>query len=148
MARNSMQMVYRSIPNQLVFGINPKLPNVMNESLPALEGKSFSETLNHYLEVLHKARTKWKRMHSEALLKAFKGFNHFKAPVLTASYMQYILKHRKLPKQYMAYEQFLGIYYEESHFYGLIICLRSKTLFTVDGLNKSQNPNHNINKNI
>ena len=56
MARNSMQMVYGFSPNQLVFGSNPNLPNVMNEGLPALEGKSFSETLNHHLDVLHSAR--------------------------------------------------------------------------------------------
>ena len=56
MAKNSMQMVYGFSPNQLVFGINPTLPNIMNEGLPALEGKTFSETLAKHLDALHAAR--------------------------------------------------------------------------------------------
>ena len=56
MAKNSMQMVYGFNPNQLVFGINPKIPNILNEGLSALEGRSFSDTLNYHLDVLHKAR--------------------------------------------------------------------------------------------
>ena len=56
MAKNSMTMVYGFSPNQLVFGINPCLPNVLNEGLPALEGRTFSETLATHLDALHSAR--------------------------------------------------------------------------------------------
>ena len=56
MAKNSMAMVYGYSSNQLVFGCNPKLPNIVNGGLPALEGKTFSETLAKHLNVLHDAR--------------------------------------------------------------------------------------------
>ena len=56
MAKNSMQMVYGFSSNQLVFGINPNLPNIMNAGLPALEGRTSSETLADHLNVLHSAR--------------------------------------------------------------------------------------------
>ena len=56
MAKNSMAMVYGYSSNQLVFGCNPKLPNIVNGGLPALEGKTFSETLAIHLNVLHDAR--------------------------------------------------------------------------------------------
>lgn len=38
---------------QLVFGRNPKLSCVMNDSLPALEGTTCSETLGKFLIDLH-----------------------------------------------------------------------------------------------
>ena len=56
MAKNSMQMVYGFSSNQLVFGTNPNLPNIMNGGLPALEGRTSSETLAEHLNVLHSAR--------------------------------------------------------------------------------------------
>ena len=56
MAKNSMQMVYGYSSNQLVFGTNPNLPNIVNGGLPAVDGKTFSETLAKHLNVLHSAR--------------------------------------------------------------------------------------------
>ena len=91
------------------------------------------------------ARIKWEQLQSEALLRIFRGFHRHKNPILTASYMQYILRHGKLPRQCQAYEQFLGIYYENKHFYGINICLKNRNLFTLDGLNHSQIENHSIN---
>ena len=56
MAKNSMQMVYGFSSNQLVFGTNPNIPNIMNGGLPAMEGRTSSETLAEHLNVLHAAR--------------------------------------------------------------------------------------------
>lgn len=55
-AKNCLQMVGGYSPYQLVFGRNPKLPNVMNDSLPALEGTTISETLGKHLNALHASR--------------------------------------------------------------------------------------------
>ena len=43
MARNPLQMWNGYSCHQLVFGENPNLPNIMNDNLPALEGKTSSE---------------------------------------------------------------------------------------------------------
>ena len=56
MAKNSMQMVYGFSSNQLVFGTNPTIPNIMNGGLPAMEGRTSSETLAEHLNILHSAR--------------------------------------------------------------------------------------------
>ena len=57
MAKNSLQMVYGYSPNQLVFGKNPKLPNVVTDGPPAWENKTASEVLAKHLNALHSART-------------------------------------------------------------------------------------------
>ena len=49
MAKNSLRMVYGYSPNQLIFGINPVLPNILSAGPPALEGRPFSETLGKLL---------------------------------------------------------------------------------------------------
>ena len=56
MAKNSLQMWHGFSSYQLVFGVNPKLPNVMTDQLPALEGTSTSEILVKHLNSLHAAR--------------------------------------------------------------------------------------------
>ena len=56
MAKNSMQMVYGCSPNQLVFGVNPKLPNILTKGIPALQGRTFSETLATHLDTLSAAK--------------------------------------------------------------------------------------------
>ena len=48
MAKNSMQMVYGYSSNQLLFGTNPYLPNIMTNGLPALEGKHLRSISMHY----------------------------------------------------------------------------------------------------
>ena len=52
MAKNSMQMVYGYSSNQLVYGTNPNLPNIMTNGLPALEGRTSSEVLAMHLNAL------------------------------------------------------------------------------------------------
>ena len=56
MARNSLQMWNGFSSHQLVFGENPNLPNIMNEHLPALEGRTSSEVLAKHLNALHASR--------------------------------------------------------------------------------------------
>ena len=56
MAKNSLQMVYGYSPNQLVFGMNPNLPNVLTDSPPALEETTLNEALAKHLNLLHASR--------------------------------------------------------------------------------------------
>lgn len=56
MARNSLQMWNGYSSHQLVFGENPNLPNIMNDTLPALEGTTSSEIFAQHLNALHAAR--------------------------------------------------------------------------------------------
>ena len=73
MAKNSMAMVYGYSSNQLVFGCNPNLPNIMNGGLPALEGKTFSETLADHLNVLQASRKAFiETENSERIRKALR----------------------------------------------------------------------------
>ena len=79
MAKNSMAMVYGYSSNQLVFGCNPNLPNIVNGGLPNLEGKTFSETLAKHLNVLHSARKAFMETeNSERIRKALKRKNMHK----------------------------------------------------------------------
>ena len=43
-------------PHQLVYGRNPRLPGVMNDELPALEGTSSSDVIARHLNACHSAR--------------------------------------------------------------------------------------------
>jgi hypothetical protein len=56
MARNSMQMWHGFSSNQLVFGVNPNLPNIMCDNVPALGGSTTSETFAKHINTLHSAR--------------------------------------------------------------------------------------------
>ena len=56
MAKNSLQMVYGFSPNQLVFGQNPKLPNVISDPPPSWEENTVSEVLARHLNLLHATR--------------------------------------------------------------------------------------------
>ena len=56
MAKNSMQMIYGFSSNQLVYGTNPNLPNIMSNGLPAMEGKTSSEIFAQHFNALQAAR--------------------------------------------------------------------------------------------
>jgi len=56
MARNSLQMWNGYSSHQLVFGINPNLPGVMTDQVPAFDGVTSSETFAKHLNVLHTSR--------------------------------------------------------------------------------------------
>ena len=56
MAKNSMQNIYSFSPNQLVFGTNPNLPNILTNGLPAIEGKTSSEVFAQHMNAQHASR--------------------------------------------------------------------------------------------
>ena len=55
-AKNSLQMVGGFSPHQLVYGCNPRLPGVLNDELPALEGTTSSEVIARHHNARHSAR--------------------------------------------------------------------------------------------
>ena len=56
MARNSMQMWSGFSSHQLVFGVNPNLPNIMNSNLAGMEDSSISRSFADHLNFLQQAR--------------------------------------------------------------------------------------------
>ena len=64
MAKNSLMMVYGYSPYQLVFGKNPKLPNILTDGPPGWEESTVSEKLRSHLTALHECRKKF--MESES----------------------------------------------------------------------------------
>ena len=56
MARNSLQIWNGFSSHQLVFGENLNLPNIMSNTLPALERTTNSEMFAQHLNALHGAR--------------------------------------------------------------------------------------------
>ena len=72
-ARNSLTNSFGFSPNQLVFGYNPAIPNVVTNDLPALESASSSETVRDNLNALHAARQEFiKKESSERLARALR----------------------------------------------------------------------------
>ena len=55
-ARNALHNFSGYSPNQLVFGYNPSLPNVMTDNAPALEARTNLEMIADNLNALHSAR--------------------------------------------------------------------------------------------
>ena len=55
-AKNTLHMVEGFSPYQLVFGRNPKLPSVLNDDPPALEGTTTSEVFAKHMNTLVSAR--------------------------------------------------------------------------------------------
>ena len=69
MARNSLQMWNGFSSHQFVFGVNPKLPNIMQDSLPALEGSTTSETFAKHINSLHAVRKAFSESESDERLR-------------------------------------------------------------------------------
>ena len=85
MARNSLQMWNGFSSHQLVFGLNPNLPNILKDTLPALEGRTSSEEFAKHLNILHDSRKAYIQSESdERIRRALRGkiraseqiFNH------------------------------------------------------------------------
>ena len=55
-AKNCLQMVGGFSPYELVFGRNLRLPGVMEDDLPALEGTTSSEMVARHLNASHLAQ--------------------------------------------------------------------------------------------
>lgn len=53
MSKNTLQMWSGYSSNQLVFGVNPNLPNIFDDDVPALEEETMSRTLSEHLDILH-----------------------------------------------------------------------------------------------
>lgn len=70
MAKNSLQMTYGYSPNQLVFGQNPRLPNILTSGPPAWEESTASEMVAKHLNALHSARKAFIHSESSSKLKA------------------------------------------------------------------------------
>ena len=68
-AKNSLKNVYGFSPNQLVFGKNPNHPNVCDNKLPALEGKTTSEIVADNLNAMHSARQQYLKSESSDKLR-------------------------------------------------------------------------------
>ena len=80
-----------------------------------------------------------------SIIAIFKGFSHLLCPYLTVTYTSFLLKHERVPKQYIRYDKLLGTLWERHHFYAVIINKKDGHLVTFDGLNHSQYKDHNIN---
>ena len=68
-AKNSLQMVYGYSPYQLVFGKNPKLPNILSSGPPSWEEGTMSEALVKHLNALHATRAAFIKSESCSRLK-------------------------------------------------------------------------------
>ena len=68
-AKNSLTNVYGFSPHQLVFGRNPKLPNIIDSPPPAREVKAQSKALLEMLNAMHKAREAFMKAESCEKLK-------------------------------------------------------------------------------
>ena len=81
-AKNALINISGFSPYQLVFGMNPNVPGVTSSNLPALEGKSPSETVVTHLNSLQKAREAYiKAESSERLRRALLGRVYMQGPI-------------------------------------------------------------------
>ena len=58
-AKNALKNVHGFSPNQLVVGRNPNFPNVFDNQLPVLEGRTTSEIVANNLSAMHAARQQY-----------------------------------------------------------------------------------------
>ena len=68
-AKNALQQVYGFSPYQLVFGRNPKLPNILADGPPSWEEKAVGSRLAEHLNALHKTRIEFTKSESESRIK-------------------------------------------------------------------------------
>ncbi|CAC5415686.1 unnamed protein product [Mytilus coruscus] len=74
MARNALQMWNGFSSHQLVFGLNPNLPNILKDTLPALEGRTSSEEFAKHLKILHDSGNAYIQSESdERIRRALRG---------------------------------------------------------------------------
>ena len=78
-SKNCLQMVSGYSPYQLVFGRNPRLPSVMDDSLPALEGTTISKTLALHLNAKHASQLAF--IKAESSEKIRRALRHQVRPV-------------------------------------------------------------------
>ena len=73
-SKNCLQMNGGYSPYQLVYGRNPKLPSVMTDEPPALEGTTISSTFGQHLNSMHAARKAF--IQSECSEKVRRALRH------------------------------------------------------------------------
>ena len=83
-SKNCLQNVHGFSPNQLVFGSNPNLPNILVDEAPALEGVCQSEVVASNLNALHNSRRAF--IQSESSEKLRRALRHQIRPSIGASY--------------------------------------------------------------
>ncbi len=72
-AKNSLSTVYGFSPFQLVYGRQPNLPNIIEESPSAIEIKTHSKALEDQLKAMHESRTAFiKSQNCEKLRQALR----------------------------------------------------------------------------
>ena len=69
MARKSLQMWNGFNSNQLVFGKNPNLPNIILTEHPGLEGSASSKTFHKHMNALHEARKAYIQFEAEERIR-------------------------------------------------------------------------------
>ena len=69
MAKNTLQMNNGFSANQLVFGQNPRLPNILSSKLPALSESTTSAVLAKHLNALHAARIEFIKSESDERIR-------------------------------------------------------------------------------
>ena len=73
-AKNSLHMNNGFSCHQLVFGRNPRMPDIVSATLPTLEGKTSSEKFASHLNALHSARREFiKANASEKIRRALRS---------------------------------------------------------------------------
>lgn len=68
-AKNSLQSVFGFSPYQIVFGQNPKLPNILSDGPPTWEEKTVSKALSEHLRMLHRTREEFIKSESASKVK-------------------------------------------------------------------------------
>ena len=73
-AKNSLSNVHGYSSHQIVFGINPHLPSVITDDLPALEGTTSSRVVAEHITSMHSARKAFMESEcSERIRRALRG---------------------------------------------------------------------------
>ena len=68
-AKNSMSNVFGYSPHQLVFGANPKVPSILTDQTPALEGVTSTQIIADHLNALTAARKAFVEAESSGKIK-------------------------------------------------------------------------------
>ena len=82
-AKNSLSTIAGFSPNQLMFGTQTYLPNVLNSNPPALENETTSKTVASHINAMHAARKMYLSCESDSrIMKALKKpLRTYAAPV-------------------------------------------------------------------
>ena len=80
-AQNAMSNFSGFSPNQLVFGMNPAIPDIFNSEPPALENPTASEIVRQNLNALHSARKEFVKIESNERVRRALRSNIRSSPI-------------------------------------------------------------------